>query len=337
MSLPGLIGFERKYAVLNGVKYSYLYSTPHNKDTTKHHPSTLLFVHGFPDSAYGWRHQLRHFAQHYTIIAPDMLGYNETETPANLERFSAKHISDDLKALLTVEKVDKAVVIGHDWGGYIAWRFANYHGDLLQYLIVLCTFYWPPADTPFPPWETYVQQNPNFNYMTYLISPQSIPELNARRRAVLSSVFRRASDPPSFLFTFDSKTKQFNIDVSKAVELPQTLQTPEEVAVVYQQIERQGFAGPTNWYRTSAINSDDEIKLKPPKEIHSKVLFIAATNDEALPPTTENLAPIHQYAVGGVEVKYVESGHFVQLEKDKEVNEIIEGWLNKQHQDSATK
>lgn len=103
MSLPGMhhpsllshtnsyihSGFERKYASLNGVKYSYLYSSP---PISSPNTQTLLFIHGFPDSAYGWRRQLTHFSSKYVVIAPDMMGYNETETPANLERYSSKHV-----------------------------------------------------------------------------------------------------------------------------------------------------------------------------------------------------------------------------------------------------
>lgn len=85
------VGIERKHAVLNGVKYSYFYSSP--TTTTQQPTLTFLFIHGFPDTAYGWRHQLSYFANlGHTVIAPDMLGYNETETPENLERYSRKHV-----------------------------------------------------------------------------------------------------------------------------------------------------------------------------------------------------------------------------------------------------
>lgn len=71
------------------------------------------------------------------------------------------------------------------------------------------------------------------------------------------------------------------------------------------------------------------MNLKPTKEIAVKTLFIAATRDAALPPTPENLAAMHKYVVE-VEVKHIDAGHFIHLEKDKEVNDTIEEWLSKQ-------
>lgn len=70
-----------------------------------------------------------------------------------------------MKELLAVEDVNKVVVVGHDWGGYIAWKFANYHSDLIQCLIVLCTPYTSPAEAPFGELKEYTKRNPNFSYM----------------------------------------------------------------------------------------------------------------------------------------------------------------------------
>jgi len=257
-----------------------------------------------------------------------MLGYNETETPSKLERFSAKNSCDDMKELLAVEKVDKAVVIGHDWGGYIAWRFANYYPDLVQYLIVLCTPYSPPYGIPFPGWDVFLPANPNFGYMPFFSDPKNIPDFNTHRRVFLSTIFRRAEDPDTGLI--DRSTQQFTFDFSRAKDVPQTLQTEEEVEVINNQIAKQGFEGPTNWYRLFDINAAEEKQLKPALQINLKTLFIAATKDPYLPPTPERLASTHKYVVGGLEVKYVEASHFVQVEKPKEVNEIIAEWLNKQ-------
>lgn len=78
-----------------------------------------------------------------------------------------------------------------------------------------------------------------------------------------------------------------------------------------------------------AINAEEEMSLKPAKEIHVKTLFIGATRDAALPPTPAKLSHTHKY-VKQLQVEYLAAGHFVQLECPKEVNMIIEKWLNKQ-------
>lgn len=80
-------------------------------------------------------------------------------------KWSTNVPTDDIKELLAVEKVDKVILVGHDWGALVAWRFANYYSDFLQYLIVLCTPYWVPAEQPFAGWDTLVKHKPSFGYM----------------------------------------------------------------------------------------------------------------------------------------------------------------------------
>jgi pimeloyl-ACP methyl ester carboxylesterase len=75
----------------------------------------LLFLHGFPESSYGWINQIEYFKRHgYGIIAPDMLGYGGTDNPTDLEAFKLKTISSELVDLLDCEGIGQVVAIGHD-------------------------------------------------------------------------------------------------------------------------------------------------------------------------------------------------------------------------------
>jgi len=318
----------RKYTTINGVKYSYLISTQATKTTS---PTTILFIHGFPDTSYGWRYQLSHLSSlhHYTVIVPDLVGYNETESPHKLDRYSYKSVCDDLKALLEHEGVHKSVIIGHDWGGMVAWRLANYHPHIIEKLCVLCTPYFPPADkeTPYLPIEEMVKVVPSFSYQLYLQNPKCIEEINKNKHLFLQACHRRYNDPPiSFVRLSDDL-------MSKLVVKPQTLMPEAEMDELVAQYEKQGFRGPTNWYRTRKINHDDEVKANLQKEIRGiQTLFIAANHDSALPPTDMMLANTRKF-VENLEVKYVDAGHFIQVEEYSQVNAIITAWL--QHNNSA--
>ena len=88
----------------------------------------VVFVHGFPELGYSWRHQLPALAQAgFRAIAPDMRGYGETTVPLDAADYQHRLICDDLVALLDVLGLARAVFVGHDWGGVIVWAMALHH------------------------------------------------------------------------------------------------------------------------------------------------------------------------------------------------------------------
>lgn len=101
-------------AVSGGLHYETCYKAP--SDPTKPH---ILFVHGFPSSAYDWRHQVEYFAdQGYGIIAPDTLGYGGSSKPTDIGNYTAEAVGDSIiEVVHQVTKDDNAKVIGvgHDW------------------------------------------------------------------------------------------------------------------------------------------------------------------------------------------------------------------------------
>lgn len=94
----------------SGATYSYIHSPPSNGQ------STILFLHGFPDSSYSWRHQIPFFKDKgYGLVVPDLLGYGGTDKPETLEAYKLKKMSGEVVELLDELKVDKVVGVGHDW------------------------------------------------------------------------------------------------------------------------------------------------------------------------------------------------------------------------------
>lgn len=86
----------------------------------------VLLLHGFPDSKYLWRHQLPALADAgYRVIAPDMLGYGDASKPAEIAAYSLPNILGDLIGLLDALSIERAHIVGHDWGGTAAWLLAG--------------------------------------------------------------------------------------------------------------------------------------------------------------------------------------------------------------------
>ncbi|MBE9112442.1 alpha/beta fold hydrolase [Nodosilinea sp. LEGE 07298] len=97
----------------------------------------MLFLHGFPEFWYSWRHQLDYFAAHYTCVALDLRGYNDSDKPEGLEAYRLEVLVEDVRGAMAALGHDRMVLVGHDWGGAIAWAFAYAHPELLQSLIVM--------------------------------------------------------------------------------------------------------------------------------------------------------------------------------------------------------
>jgi pimeloyl-ACP methyl ester carboxylesterase len=97
----------------------------------------LLFVHGFPEFWREWEAQLRHFGRDHHAVAPDTRGINETERPLELEAYRARHMVEDLRALIAHLGQERCVLVGHDWGGAICWAFAMAHAPLLRGMVMI--------------------------------------------------------------------------------------------------------------------------------------------------------------------------------------------------------
>ena len=104
----------------------------------------VLFVHGFPDTAYTWRKQMRAVASAgYRAIAPDMRGYGGSSAPADPTLYTPFHTVGDLVGLLDALQVSKAIIVGHDWGANVAWNAALMRPDRFEAVFCLAVPYSP--------------------------------------------------------------------------------------------------------------------------------------------------------------------------------------------------
>lgn len=119
---------EHHYATVNGVRLHY---------ASRGGGPLILFVHGFPEFWYAWKHQLADFSRDHRAVAPDMRGYNLSDKPADVKAYRAKHLVEDLRRLIDHLGGPPCVVVGHDWGGAVAWNFAVAHPDYLSRLVII--------------------------------------------------------------------------------------------------------------------------------------------------------------------------------------------------------
>src|SRR6266851_3269837 len=97
----------------------------------------VVMIHGFPDFWYSWRHQMAGLADRFQVVAIDQRGYNLSDKPKGVESYDMRLLVGDVAAVIRHLGRDKATIVGHDWGGAVAWQFAINLPQLTENLIIL--------------------------------------------------------------------------------------------------------------------------------------------------------------------------------------------------------
>jgi pimeloyl-ACP methyl ester carboxylesterase len=122
---------DHHYADNDGVKIHYV--------TYGHGPTLVVLLHGFPDFWYGWREQIPAFARRHLVAALDLRGYNLSDKPSGVDQYNIVRLASDVAAVIHDLGYDRATVIGHDWGGGIAWTFGIIYPQMTSGLVILQT------------------------------------------------------------------------------------------------------------------------------------------------------------------------------------------------------
>ncbi len=116
------------YADSGGVKIHYV---------TKGEGDLVVLIHGFPDFWYTWRKQIPALAEHFQVVAVDLRGYNLSDKPEGVENYTTDKLVGDIEAVIKHLGREKAIIVGHDWGGMIAWTFAMQKPEMTERLVIL--------------------------------------------------------------------------------------------------------------------------------------------------------------------------------------------------------
>lgn len=134
------------FAEVNGIRLHYA-------ATGEGNGRLLLFAHGFPEFWYEWKDQLADFGRDFRCVAPDLRGYNLSDKPAGVEHYVGHLVAADLRALVAHLGYERCILVGHDWGGVIAFGFALAYPELLERLVIV--------NAPHPAiFERELRQNP---------------------------------------------------------------------------------------------------------------------------------------------------------------------------------
>jgi epoxide hydrolase 4 len=118
---------QEGFADSNGVKIQYV---------TIGEGPLVLFIHGHPDQWFEWRNQMVTLASSYKVVAMSQRGYNKSDKPKGIQSYDIKFLTDDVAAVLHHFNRPHAIIVGHDWGAIVAWRFAERYPQMVDGLVI---------------------------------------------------------------------------------------------------------------------------------------------------------------------------------------------------------
>jgi pimeloyl-ACP methyl ester carboxylesterase len=287
----------------------------------------VLFCHGWPESWYSWRHQLKGVsAAGFRAVAPDMRGYGGTDAPAEIERYTLFHMVGDMVELVKQLGESQAIIVGHDWGAPVAWHAALLRPDIFRAVCGMSVPYRPPAYVEFL--AALEKAGTRNFYIQYFQTPgRAEAELEKDVRSSLRRIYYTAGGEMRERGKGFAQLPEGGGFLDNTVDPPSLPPWLSEQDLGYYAAEfsRTGFRGGLNWYRNIPRNWS----LSGPwreQPITVPSLFIAGSRDgvlyfpqsrahiEAYPRTLPQCRGSH--IIDG-------AGHWIQQERAEETNRLL--------------
>lgn len=288
----------------------------------------VVLLHGFPELAYSWRHQVPALAAAgFRVIAPNQRGYGQSSRPHEIEAYDIDALASDVVGLMDALGIEQGVVIGHDWGAPVAWHTALRHPSRVRAVGSLSVPHSRRAPS-LPLSLMRAATGPEYIHYIDYFQNEGLAEAEFEadvRASLLGFMWSISGDaPPGERFKPIPRGARFIDSVTVPRELPAWL-SDADLAVYVDAFSASGFRGGLNWYR----NVDRNWKITPDLAravVRQPALFVTGSRDPARNPgAIERLAE----CVPDLRVSEVlpGCGHWTQQERPLEVTSLILGFL----------
>jgi pimeloyl-ACP methyl ester carboxylesterase len=285
----------------------------------------VLLCHGFPESWYSWRHQIKALSEAgYHIVAPGMRGYGQTDRPIAVDQYSLFHLVGDMVGLVNAISDKPAVVIGHDWGAPVAWHCALFRPDRFRAVAGLSVPFRPRG--PAAPTSVMPQTDSEIFYQLYFqaegVAEKEL-EQDIRRTIRLVLAGRANKDAPP-MNSMVPRQGGWHSSRPLPSSLPNWI-TEADVDFYVAGFEKTGFRGGLNWYR----NLDRNWELMAPwsgAKVTVPALYMAGAQDLVVkfPGMDQLIANLKQFVPKLQKTILLPGcGHWTQQEKPDEVNSAL--------------
>ncbi|KAL4963385.1 alpha/beta fold hydrolase [Aspergillus stella-maris] len=326
--------FHRKELVTRrGLKYTY-YVSPTGNPT--HQSPTLIFLHGFPDSAHLWTDVISALGPlPNRIIIPDCLGYAGTAKPTDTTLYAYKDQAEDLADILHTEDATTSIIIGHDWGSALAQRTYLHKPHLFTAVVLVNIGYMVPATEPFDlaAFNAYTKKTigyPQFAYWDFFTAPDAdaVPIVENNLERMWQVLHGDVDDWMKILFCAPNAMRDFLLGAKNVPLKPYAQQSRWKNAFMHQ--FRPGeFASALHAYKAAAWNIQYASDSTIPRDkfaIEVPLLFIACTKDSVCRPELMDAAKGLGLVPRLKEVT-VEAGHWSPMERPGEIAGHIREFL----------
>lgn len=325
MTASPVPGVELKTTTANTIHMRYAEAAP-----AKPGAPLVLFCHGWPESWYSWRHQLKAVSEAgFRAVAPDMRGYGGTQAPEPVDQYTLFHLVGDMAELVKALGETKAVIVGHDWGAPVAWHAALWRPDLFTAVCAMSVPYSPPGYVDIL--TALEKLGINDFYLQYFQKPGvAEAELQQDIKAALRRLYFTASGdmtdtskgfgrlPGGTLLGNTADTEKLPVWLSEA-----------DLDYYTAEFARAGFRGGLSWYRNLRRNWE----LGGPwrgQPIRQPSLFIAGSRDGVLRfPAAKAQLEAYPHTLPGLRGSHIleGAGHWVQQERAAAVNKLLIDFL----------
>ncbi|MFC4294399.1 alpha/beta fold hydrolase [Novosphingobium tardum] len=294
----------------------------------------VIFVHGFPESWYSWRHQLGPVAAAgFTACAIDVRGYGGSDKPHPVEAYTLEHLARDLAGVAdAMAPGEPAILVGHDWGAPIVWNTALTRPERFHAVAGLSVPYSGVPERPFTEvFRQHFTSQGRFFYQEYFQEP-GVAEAEAEanpRDFVARMMYSISGDVPPGAYWDKPLGATFLEGLPDPRPVPWLTET--DLDFYESEFAASGFRGPLNRYRNHERDFEWQQKYAG-YVIEQPSLFIGGTRDPATTLFGAVADPVEMMRrfAPRVEGHVLEGvGHWTQQERPAEVNAILIEWLNR--------
>ncbi|MBI3368538.1 MAG: alpha/beta hydrolase [Burkholderiales bacterium] len=303
----------------------------------------LVFVHGWPELGWSWRHQLPVFgALGFRAVAPDLRGHGRSSVYADPADYAQSKVVADMLALLDALGRERAVWVGHDWGAPTVWSLAAHHPERCAAAAGLCV----PQGTlergleallPLIDRTLYPEQSFPFGQWDYMrFYEESFDAACASMDANVTNTVRalfRAGDPARLGkpagTAFTRKAGGWFGGAGMAPELPrdERVLSAQDESIYVAALTRNGFAGPNAYYLNHAANAAYAASAIDDGRLAMPTLLLHARFDTICQTLSSRLAEPMRERCADFSEAVIDSGHWMAQEKPVEVNAQLARWL----------
>jgi pimeloyl-ACP methyl ester carboxylesterase len=293
----------------------------------------VIFLHGFAELWYSWRHQLPAIAAAgFHAVAPDLRGFGQTDTPSEVESYSTRNRAADVIGLLDALNSEKCVLVGNDWGSGLAWAMAQLYPERVASMFHLNIAYSPRGDEP-PTKSIAKFARGHFNFGLYVQKPGLAEEEFERdvKASIRRFLYAFSGEAPPNTVNYLFMEKKSEAGVLDGMPEPQRLPawlTEADLDYYAREYSRTGFGSTLNMYRN--MDRDwTELPQVGTGEVKQPVLFMGGKRDPSV--VYAPFDPMIQAVPKLREIIFLENcGHWVQQERAEEVNRELIKFLERE-------